>query len=160
MTVRFTAQFPTVQFGYVKVEMEGEDQAALFTQFVDAASSVDDYARLLANPDQQGMANLSAGGIQVNPANTYAPAGGPPPWAAPTQDEAQQFIPPYPQQQVPPAGWQSSVPQQAAPAASPKCAHGDRQYRQDKNTNPPKWRAWMCPTPKGTPGQCEPEWIK
>lgn len=52
--------------------------------------------------------------------------------------------------------------QQAAPApqgppgtVAPVCIHGPRQYVAKAN-----WKAWFCPTPKGTPGQCDPEWIK
>lgn len=69
------------------------------------------------------------------PANTWEPApqqGPPPVWAQPAQDT------------TPPA---------------PTCVHGPRKYVTGSGAKGP-WKAWMCPTPKGTPGQCAPEWIK
>jgi hypothetical protein len=52
--------------------------------------------------------------------------------------------------------------QPAEPAASqpPVCFHGPRTYRSGTGKNGKPWQAWMCPSPKGTPGQCEPEWIR
>lgn len=43
--------------------------------------------------------------------------------------------------------------------ANPQCAHGERTFREGDG---PKghWKAWFCPTPKGTPDQCSPEWVK
>lgn len=43
--------------------------------------------------------------------------------------------------------------------AKPQCAHGERTFREGDG---PKghWQAWFCPTPKGTPDQCSPEWVK
>lgn len=57
---------------------------------------------------------------------------------------------------VPPAPQAPAQPQQAG---VPSCQHGMKQYKQGvsaKTGNP--WSAWMCPAPKGTPDQCEPEW--
>ena len=42
--------------------------------------------------------------------------------------------------------------------AAPTCVHGPRTYRTGTSTRGP-WAAWFCPTPKGTPGQCEPAWV-
>lgn len=44
-------------------------------------------------------------------------------------------------------------------AAVPQCQHGPRTARSGNGAKGP-WRAWMCPTPKGTPGQCEPDWVR
>lgn len=41
-----------------------------------------------------------------------------------------------------------------------QCKHGARTYRESKPGTARPWRAWMCPTPKGTPDQCEPNFIK
>ena len=65
-----------------------------------------------------------------------APAQNPPSWAQPE-----------------PAAQQSSQP------PAPSCIHGQRTYRSGTGRKG-AWQAWMCPTAKGTPGQCEPEWIK
>jgi hypothetical protein len=37
------------------------------------------------------------------------------------------------------------------------CRHGERVHRSGKSARG-DWSAWMCPTPKGTPDQCAPEW--
>ncbi len=42
---------------------------------------------------------------------------------------------------------------------NPSCEHGERKYVTGTSAKGP-WFAYMCPTPKGTPGQCPPEWIK
>ena len=39
------------------------------------------------------------------------------------------------------------------------CIHGDRVYREG-NGEKGSWKAWFCGTPKGTPDQCKPIWIK
>lgn len=50
-----------------------------------------------------------------------------------------------------------------APAATntdgPVCKHGPKQYKEGMGAKG-KWRAYFCPAPKGTPDQCQPEWIK
>lgn len=51
------------------------------------------------------------------------------------------------------------VPQ--APVAAPTgpvCQHGPMVWRESKPGAAKPWRAFMCPTEKGTPGQCEPQW--
>jgi hypothetical protein len=49
-------------------------------------------------------------------------------------------------------------PQQAG--NTPSCKHGARVYRESKPGAAKKWRAYMCGAEKGTPDQCEPEWIR
>lgn len=44
-------------------------------------------------------------------------------------------------------------------AAIPQCPHGARTPRSGQGAKGP-WRAYMCPAPKGTPGQCEPDWVR
>ena len=62
--------------------------------------------------------------------------------------------------QAPPVA--QTPPSAQAPVAvvgnAPACAHGLRTYRTGVGAKGP-WQAWMCPTPKGTPGQCPPEWV-
>ncbi len=43
-------------------------------------------------------------------------------------------------------------------AGAPICPHGAKTYKTGTGAKG-AWSAWMCPTPKGTPGQCKPEWI-
>lgn len=35
------------------------------------------------------------------------------------------------------------------------CKHGARSYKEGGS-----WKAWFCPSPKGTPDQCEPLWVR
>lgn len=50
---------------------------------------------------------------------------------------------------------------QAGPPGTqaPSCPHGVKTYKTSKPGAAKTWKAWMCPTPQGTPGQCPPEWI-
>lgn len=67
--------------------------------------------------------------------------------------------PPPPQAPPQQGGWgaPAAPPQQTGPA--PMCQHGNRVARKGNGKNG-EWRAWMCPTSKGTPGQCEPQWVQ
>jgi len=52
-------------------------------------------------------------------------------------------------------------PEAANPFASatiPNCAHGPMTARSGTSAKGP-WKAWMCPTAKGTPGQCAPNFL-
>lgn len=41
------------------------------------------------------------------------------------------------------------------------CKHGEMTYRTGVSQKTGKaWKGYFCPTPKGTPDQCSPEWIK
>lgn len=62
----------------------------------------------------------------------------------------------------------ASTPQTITPSTAPvgrSCKHGPMTKRQGASAKGP-WKAYMCPTPKGTPDQCdalflkrnEPEW--
>ena len=62
------------------------------------------------------------------------------------------------------SGWgqpqQSPPPQFAQPAtAGPTCQHGPMVHRSG-NKNGRDWSGWFCPTPKGTPNQCSPQFGK
>lgn len=39
------------------------------------------------------------------------------------------------------------------------CKHGPMTPRTGSGAKGP-WKAYMCPSPKGTPDQCEPEWLR
>lgn len=162
--LKFSARIPTVEYGYFEVESDNYDE------FVQGVALATDAAGQLAGPPPappQQQPQQQPGQLpQVN-------GQGAPQWAAPNQQAQQQFIPPGQPQppqgwpQVPPPGqqapqqqgWQPSAPQQGAPSGAPMCAHGERNYVTGNGAKGP-WKAWMCPTPKGTPGKCDPEWIK
>lgn len=58
----------------------------------------------------------------------------------------------------------SNVPagaQQAPGGETRQCSHGEMAYRTGRSQKDGgTWKAFMCPTPKGTPNQCAPQWIK
>jgi hypothetical protein len=95
----------------------------------------------------QNMANAGLN-PSVLPQNQPAPQVYQEP--APVQQVQQ---PPAPAAQTPWGGGQS-----AATFQHPVCPHGAMQHRESKPGAPRPWKAWMCPSPKGTPDQCDPVW--
>lgn len=94
------------------------------------------------------IANATAVGALLNGAATVQ--------AVPTPPQAQggqQYVPVQPTPQPVVAGGGQGQ------AAAPSCPHGVRTYRDGVGAKG-RWQAYFCPTPKGTPGQCEPQWIK
>jgi len=72
-----------------------------------------------------------------------APSGGSAAvWGEPTPPAP--FIPPS-----------NAAPAAFAAATVPQCQHGPRTARQGQGAKGP-WKAYFCPTPKGTPNQCDP----
>ena len=51
-----------------------------------------------------------------------------------------------------------AAPDAFANATVPQCPHGVKVARSGTSAKGP-WKAWMCPTPKDTPGQCKPQWV-
>ena len=41
-----------------------------------------------------------------------------------------------------------------------QCKHGARTFRESKPGAPKAWKGYFCPTAKGTPDQCEPNFLK
>jgi len=41
-----------------------------------------------------------------------------------------------------------------------QCKHGARTFRESKPGAPKAWKGYFCPTAKGTPDQCEPNFAK
>lgn len=53
-------------------------------------------------------------------------------------------------------------PRTSTPSTGPvgrSCMHGPMTKREGTGAKGP-WKGYMCPTPKGTPGQCEPVWLR
>jgi hypothetical protein len=50
----------------------------------------------------------------------------------------------------------------AAPVATQDghCKHGALVWRESKPGAPKEWKGWFCPSPKGTPDQCEPKFVR
>ena len=40
------------------------------------------------------------------------------------------------------------------------CKHGTLVWRESKPGAPKAWKGWFCPSPKGTPDQCEPKFLR
>lgn len=69
---------------------------------------------------------------------------------------------PAPQQN---SGWgapqNTPDPSFAQPSnGAPACQHGAMVYRVAKPGSGKDWKAWFCPTPQGTAGQCKPQFVK
>lgn len=45
-------------------------------------------------------------------------------------------------------------------ASGNTCKHGDLVWRESKAGAPKPWKGWFCPSPKGTPDQCEPKFVR
>lgn len=96
----------------------------------------------------ESVSLIQAAGHAVPVVNVAAPA------AAPVQATPT----PAPVDAGPPVAPASGA--WGAPAAvKPMCAHGPRTGRSGHGAKG-EWRAYFCPTAKGTPGQCEPHWVK
>jgi hypothetical protein len=57
---------------------------------------------------------------------------------------------------------QQSAPQTYTPSTAPtgrSCKHGPMTKRSGASAKGP-WKGYMCPTPKGTPDQCDPIFLK
>jgi len=48
----------------------------------------------------------------------------------------------------------------AATPAEGHCKHGALVWRESKPGAPKAWKGWFCPSPKGTPDQCEPKFVR
>lgn len=53
----------------------------------------------------------------------------------------------------------SPAPKATGSSPTPVCKHGSMSGRSGQGAKGP-WKAWMCPSPKGTPDQCEPQWVR
>lgn len=102
------------------------------------ANSVEDAKAILKDPEFKELLDLS------KKAAAYFRGGSTPSApAAPTQ----------PRSNVPAAA------QSAPDGDSRQCKHGEMVYRTGSK-NGRTWKAFMCPSPKGTPDQCDAEWIR
>jgi hypothetical protein len=54
------------------------------------------------------------------------------------------------------------VQQYSSPTSFPEgsCKHGALVWRESKPGAPKAWKGWFCPSPKGTPDQCEPKFLR
>ena len=43
---------------------------------------------------------------------------------------------------------------------SGSCKHGVMVWRESKPGAPKAWKGWFCPSPKGTPDQCDPKFVR
>ena len=54
---------------------------------------------------------------------------------------------------------QGHIPSQPTPDPG-SCKHGVMVWRESKPGAPKAWKGWFCPSPKGTPDQCEPKFVR
>jgi hypothetical protein len=57
---------------------------------------------------------------------------------------------------------EQSAPAFNQPTSFPEgsCKHGALVWRESKPGAPKPWKGWFCPSPKGTPDQCEPKFVR
>lgn len=101
------------------------------------ANSVEDAKAILKDPEFKELLDLS------KRAAAYF-RGGSTPAAAPSA-QARSNAP--------------AAAQSAPDGDSRQCKHGEMVYRTGSK-NGRTWKAFMCPSPKGTPDQCDAEWIR
>lgn len=109
----------------------------------------DRIARIVALEGQVWGAGNAAASLELAPAAQQPPAIA----AAPAAPAA------LPAAQPAPGGWPEAAPAPSfTQAATPMCSHGPRQARSGQSAKGP-WKAYFCPTDKGTPGQCSPMFV-
>lgn len=114
------------------------DRLATFAEIEQRLTAVDAVAAVMPLHPEQPLA------IHVAPVQQEQPA-----YAPPALPAAPAWGPPA-----------APVPGHTfAQAAIPSCQHGQRAPRSGASAKGP-WKAWFCPTPKGTPGQCDATWVK
>lgn len=84
--------------------------------------------------------------------------------ALPVTEISTTVAPPQPVAAAPEWAAAAPAPTWGAPApanavAAPQCIHGTRTPRSGTGAKGP-WKAWFCPTPKGTPNQCDAVWVQ
>jgi hypothetical protein len=139
--VQVTIKPPATAASAPWLNFQGDDQATVESQIKEAFPTVeaDSFSELVAK------AYLEYGAVLTAVIGLAAPAA---PVAASIQSPA-----PAPQ-------WAGPV----APAApsgppAPQCPHGEKVYREGSGAKGP-WKAWFCPSPKGTPGQCKADFLR
>ena len=120
----------------VRGESAEEFQANLEFAVANAQFIADAVAHL------EAAYNLAAGGVSVAPAAQPVPA----------QPVVTHATPAAPATTTPAA--------QPAASAAPSCHHGPLVYREAKPGSGKSWRGYFCPSPKGTPDQCPPQFLK
>ena len=101
------------------------------------ANSMVEFVDLLAELEERGITAIHSVQSKLGASHTVA--------------TARATATPVPQNDAPPASFTS--------AAVKQCVHGDMVPRSGSNAKGP-WKGWMCPTPKGTPDQCSPEFLR
>jgi hypothetical protein len=136
--VQVTIKPPATAASAPWLNFQAQDKAELVAQILDAFPTVGNMDDSLSNLVAQ--AYLEYGAVLTAAIGLQAPAA---PQTASIQSPG-----PAPQ-------WAGPV----APAANvgppaPQCQHGEKVYRTGTGSKGP-WRAWFCPSPKGTPDQCK-----
>lgn len=135
LVTKFAGVDPSVDTGAAIV--------AAATKFQGFWTAKDTLGAQVVSPQPQGFTTQQQAAVQgYQQAATQAAPVGP----ATQYITGQQAAPQVPQQQ-------------AATPPGPSCQHGPMTFRSG-NKNGKAWSAYFCPTPKGTPGQCDPVWNK
>ena len=65
----------------------------------------------------------------------------------------------FPNAQVDHNAHPTQTPASTVGPTGKSCKHGQMSQRTGSGAKGP-WKAYMCPSPKGTPDQCEPVWLR
>lgn len=65
----------------------------------------------------------------------------------------------FPGTQIDHTAHPTQTPASTVGPVSKSCKHGIMSQRTGSGAKGP-WKAYMCPSPKGTPDQCEPVWLR
>lgn len=124
------------------------------------AANNGDYGLALAIASKHVQAKNGIGQM-ANTGETNQPAvAAPPPVVHPPIDDPWAVTPPAAQQFAPaqPPATQTYGAAAAPASNAPSCQHGVKVQRTGVGKNGKPWSAWMCPAPRGTADQCEPDW--
>jgi hypothetical protein len=135
------------------------------------AESVDDALRQIDSGPFATLAERTVAAAEffraAHNVKTGLAANSAPAQAAPAQQgwntSAQAAPPAFVPQAQPQQAYAQAATQQAPPVqqgAGETCIHGAMKYKESAPGAAKTWKAWMCPTPKGTAGQCEPIWLR
>lgn len=142
----------------VNIKTSDRQDAALINVYAETGQELDGLLQevIRLSPliaQAKGAVSVGASGLVQSAAvvNTQPQQGQEPPQTRP--------LTPYEQPQAAPAPqWSQQPPQQqfSQPATQgPVCQHGPMTHRSGSK-NGRDWSGYFCPTPKGTPGQCDP----
>ena len=139
----------------VNLRAENPDEAEKILEWAIAnAAKIGDAVKAVNAVSVVGAAFPGAQ-VQVEQAAPPAAAG----WNTSAATQPPAFAQQTQQQYAQAATAGAPAPAAAGGAAPQFCSHGAMTYREGQGAKGP-WKAYFCPTPKGTPNQCQAQFIR